>query len=201
MKRFKAAKAAALLLCFALCFALAACSGARRIYKSEIAACLPALVEQSKVLNEIYFGDGFPPRGDAELPGNGYYYADTAVYGLESITAIKEATEKVFTPEYSAVLYAAAFDGVVGEDGAVSLPRYAEGELGLMQHMGAVVYELADRSYDFETLKLKKAGTTRATVSVETSDEHGNAATVELIVVRTVDEAGNATYRLDSPTY
>ena len=64
MKRFKAAKAAALLLCFALCFALAACSGARRIYKSEIAACLPALVEQSKVLNEIYFGDGFPPRGD-----------------------------------------------------------------------------------------------------------------------------------------
>ena len=189
MKRFKAAKAAALLLCFALCFALAACSGARRIYKSEIAACLPALVEQSKVLNEIYFGDGFPPRGDAELPGNGYYYAD------------KEATEKVFTPEYSAILYAAAFDGVVGEDGAVSLPRYAEGELGLMQHMGAVVYELADRSYDFETLKLKKAGTTRATVSVETTDEYGNAATVELIVVRTVDEAGNATYRLDSPTY
>ena len=200
MKRFKAA-GAALLLCLALCFALTACSGARRIYKSEIAECLPALVEQSRVLNEIYFGDGFPPRGDAELPGNGYYYADTAVYGLESITAIKEATEKVFTPEYSAVLYAAAFDGVVGEDGAVSLPRYAEGEFGLMQHMGATVYDLADRSYDFETLKLKKASATRATVSVETTDEHGNAATVELIVVRTVDEAGNAEYHLDSPTY
>ena len=200
MKRFKAA-GAALLLCLALCFALTACSGARRIYKSEIAACLPALVEQSRVLNEIYFGDGFPPRGDAELPGNGYYYADTAVYGLESITAINEATEKVFTPEYSAVLYAAAFDGVVGEDGAVSLPRYAEGELGLMQHMGATVYDLADRSYDFETLKLKKASATRATVSVETTDEHGGAATVELIVVRTVDEAGNAEYHLDSPTY
>lgn len=200
MKRFKAA-GAALLLCLAFCFALTACSGARRIYKSEIAECLPALVEQSRVLNEIYFGDGFPPRGDAELPGNGYYYADTAVYGLESITAIKEATEKVFTPEYSAVLYAAAFDGVVGEDGAVSLPRYAEGEFGLMQHMGATVYDLADRSYDFETLKLKKASATRATVSVETTDEHGNGATVELIVVRTVDEAGNAEYRLDSPTY
>lgn len=199
MKRFKAAAAALLLL--ALLCALTSCGGTSRIYKNDLAECLPALVEQSKVLNEIYFGDGFPPRGDAALPGNGYYYVDGEVYGFESIEQIKEATEQVFTPEYSAILYAAAFDGVVGEDGAVSLPRYAEGELGLMQHMGATVYDLADRSYDFETLKLKKAGRNRATVSVGTTDEHGNAATVELIVVRTVDAEGNAAYRLDSPTY
>lgn len=199
MKRFKTAAAALLLL--ALLCALTACGGPRRIYKSDVAECLPELVGQSKVLNEIYFGDGFPPRGDAELPGNGYYYVDGEVYGFASIEQIKEATEQVFTPEYSAILYAAAFDGVVGGDGAVSLPRYAEGELGLMQHMGATVYDLADRSYDFETLKLKKTGRNRVTVSVDTVDEHGNAATVELIVVRTVDEEGNVHYRLDSPTY
>ena len=152
MKRFKTAAAALLLL--ALLCALTSCGGPRRIYKSDVAECLPELVGQSKVLNEIYFGDGFPPRGDAELPGNGYYYVDGEVYGFASIEQIKEATEQVFTPEYSAILYAAAFDGVVGGDGAVSLPRYAEGELGLMQHMGATVYDLADRSYDFETLKL-----------------------------------------------
>ena len=50
MKRFKAA---ALLFCLALCCALTACSGTRRIYKSDLAVCLPELVEQSKVLNEI----------------------------------------------------------------------------------------------------------------------------------------------------
>ena len=110
MKRFKAA---ALLFCLALCCALTACSGTRRIYKSDLAVCLPELVEQSKVLNEIYFGDGFPPRGDATLPGNGYYYVDGEVYGFESIEQIKEATEQVFTPEYSVILYAAAFDGVL----------------------------------------------------------------------------------------
>ena len=88
-----------------------------------------------------------------------------------------------------------------GEDGAVSLPRYAEGELGLMQHMGAVVYELADRSYDFETLKIKKSGRNRATVSIQTTDAQGGSATVELIVVRTLDEEGVEHYRLDSPTY
>ena len=198
MKRFKTA---ALLFCLALCCALTACSGTRRIYKSDLAVCLPELVEQSKVLNEIYFGDGFPPRGDATLPGNGYYYVDGEVYGLESIEQIKEATEQVFTPEYSVILYAAAFDGVVGEDGAVSLPRYAEGELGLMQYMGATVYDLADRSYDFETLKIKKSGRNRATVSIKTTDAHGGSATVELIVVRTLDEEGVEYYRLDSPTY
>ena len=198
MKRFKAAALLAL-LCALL--ALSGCSGARRITKGELAGCVPALVEASKPLNEIYFGDGFPPRGDATLPGGGYYYADTDAFGLASVTEIKEATEAVFTPEYSAVLYAAAFDGVVGEDGAVSLPRYAEGELGLMQHMGATVYDLADRTYDFETLKVKKTGTTRATVSVETTDGRGGSSTVELIVVRTVDETGVPQYRLDSPTY
>ena len=99
------------------------------------------------------------------------------------------------------ILYAAAFDGVVGEDGAVSLPRYAEGELGLMQYMGATVYDLADRSYDFETLKIKKSGRNRATVSIKTTDAQGGSATVELIVVRTLDEEGVEHYRLDSPTY
>lgn len=198
MKRFKAAALLAL-LCALL--ALTGCSGTRRITKSELAVCLPALVDAAKPLNEIYFGDGFPPRGDAALPQNGYYYVDTDAFGLETVTAIKEATEAVFTPEYSAILYAAAFDGVVGEDGAVSLPRYAEGELGLMQHMGATVYDLADRTYDFETLKVKKTGLSRATVSVETTDGRGGSSTVELIVVRTVDDAGAAQYRLDSPTY
>ena len=119
----------------------------------------------------------------------------------ERRTRIVEATEQVFTPEYSVILYAAAFDGVVGEDGAVSLPRYAEGELGLMQYMGATVYDLADRSYDFETLKIKKSGRNRATVSIKTTDAQGGSATVELIVVRTLDEEGVEYYRLDSPTY
>lgn len=199
MKRFK--RATALFVLLILSLSLFGCEGTRRIDKREITAHLPALIEASKPLNEIYFGEGYPPRGDASLPGDGYFYADTAFYGFESIEQIKEATEQVFTPEYSAVLYAAAFDGLVGEDGAVSLPRYAEGELGLMQYMGATVYALADRRYDFDTLKLKKASKSRATVSVETEDESGVRVTVELILVRTVGEDGSVSYRLDSPTY
>lgn len=199
MRRFK--RVFALFAVLALSLSLFGCTGSNRIDKRELVAHLPALIEASKPLNEIYFGEGFPPRGDATLPGDGYFYADTTFFGLESIEQIKEATEQVFTPEYSAVLYAAAFDGLVGEDGAVSLPRYAEGELGLMQYMGTTVYSLLDRRYDFDTLKLKKSGKSRATVSIETEDESGSRVTVELIVVRTIGEDGNASYRLDSPTY
>ena len=67
--RFKAAALAAALLLLAA--ALCACSSERRITKIEIAEVLPTLVERSKVLNEIYFGDGFPPEGSASLPENG----------------------------------------------------------------------------------------------------------------------------------
>lgn len=196
--RFKRAALAAVLLL--LTAALCACSGARKITKAEVAEVLPTLVEKSKELNEIYFGDGFPPEGSASLPENGYYYVDSEYYGFYSIEQIKEATEEVFTPEYSHILYASAFDGLANGD-AVTPPRYAEGELGLMQSVRSTVYDLAERSFDFETLKLKKANRTRATVSVETTDGDGNHATIELIIVRTTDETGAVSYRLDSPTY
>ncbi len=191
---------AAAALTFALLSALCACSGGRRIGKSEIAAVLPELVEKSQVLNEIYFGDGFPPDGSAALPENGYYYVDSEYYGFYSIEQIKEATEAVFTPEYSYILYASAFDGLTSGD-SVTPPRYTEGELGLMQSVHSTVYNLAERTFDYETLKLKKANRSRATVSVKTTDGDGNTATIEMIVVRTADESGNHSYRLDSPTY
>ena len=196
--KFKTAVLTAALLL--VCAALIACSGERRITKGELAEVLPELVEKSAVLNEIYFGDGFPPDGSAALPENGYYYVDSEIYGLYTIEQIKEATEEVFTPEYSLILYASAFDGLASED-AVTPPRYIEGERGLMQSVRSTVYDLAERTYDYETLKVKKADHARATVSVQTVDTDGNKAAIELIVVRTTDAAGNHIYRLDSPTY
>lgn len=196
--RFKRAALAAVLLL--LTAALCACSSGRKITKSEVAGVLPALVEKAKPINEIYFGDGFPPDGSAKLPENGYFYVNGDRYGLYSIEQIKAATEEVFTPEYSRILYAAAFDGQ-SNGYFVEPPRFSEGELGLMQAVRSTVYDLAERTYDYETLKLKKSNRMRATVSVETTDNDGGKATIEMILVRTTDESGAVNYRLDSPTY
>lgn len=200
MKR-RTKTAAVLLLTVCLLLGLCACDQ-KNMTAQELQAVLPALVENSVILNELYFGRGFIPDGDVQKDSTiaGYYYVDCDYLGFYSITEIKEATEKVFTPEYAALLYASAFDGFATEDTVVS-PRYTEGEMGLMQTIYSTVYDLPARVYDFSTLKIVKKGSTRATVRVETT-ANGETQMVELIVVRTYQaQDGTYEYRLDSPTY
>ncbi len=200
MMRFKAG-IGFLLLCLLFTPLLFGCEK-NRIEESEVRAVLPGLIEASKPLNEIYFGYGFPPAAE-DLPSGGYYYVDGAQLGFYSISEIKEATEAVFTPEYCALLYAAAFDGVAAED-AVSPPRFAEGELGLMQSVSSPVYTLAEREYDYSTLILKKRASDRVTIQIDTRAD-GRTQIVELILVRIVNTKEDGTtetlWRLDSPTY
>lgn len=193
-------KAAILLLFACLVLSFASC-GKEKMTTEELKKVLPDLVENSVVLNEIYFGEGFPPTSEAGKDANvsGYYYVDCDFLGFYSITEIKEATEKIFTPEYAALLYQTAFDGFATDDTIVTA-RYIEGELGLMQSMHSTVYALPARSYDYSTLQITKGGTDRARITVETVAD-GDRSTVELIIVRTTAENGEYTYRLDSPTY
>ena len=190
---------AVLLLSFLL-LSFAGC--APSFEKDELKDVVPTLVENSFVLNEIYFGEGFLPSGEEGKDSDvyGYYYVNSEPYGFYSISDIKEATEKVFTKEYAAILYTAAFDGLVSEDTVVPA-RYMEGELGILQSMHTTVYDLADRSYDYSTLQIVKEKKDRAIVEIETVAD-GERTTVDLIVVRYIDaETGEKTYRLDSPTY
>lgn len=181
-----------------LALALVGCSQ-NAITQEEIADVLPELVENSFVLNEIYFGEGFLPDGCAGAsPTAGYYYADSMAKGFATIEEIREATEKVFTPAYASILYASAFDGVANGETVIA-PRYIEGEMGILQAIGGSVYDLPDRVYAYDTLKLLDSDGERATVSVETAAD-GESVTVELIVTRTATADGNI-YRLDSPTY
>lgn len=187
-----------LLALLLLVFVFAACNE-NKITLSEVKDVVPTLVEKARPLNEIYFGEGFLPNGDAGAsPVAGYYYADCFGAGYASISEIRAATEEVFTPAYAAILYAAAFDGQsFGE--TVIAPRYIEGEMGILQQIGSSVYDLADRVYDFDTLRVVESDGERAILSVDTVAD-GETVTLELIVTRTVTADGNV-YRLDSPTY
>lgn len=171
-----------------------------RITFDEISEVLPELVENSKTINEIYFGHGFKPLADASLDEMmGYYYADCSECGLCSISEIKEATEKVFTKEYAGVLYEGAFIGLVSENVVIS-PKFIEGTYGLMQSMSADIYDLPDREYHYDTLNIVKSDKERIIVSLE-SVANDKVSKFEIIVVRSVDENGEYQYRLDSPTY
>lgn len=176
---------------------LTAC-GKENITEAEVQAVLPDLVENSFVLNEIYFGEGFVPDADLESNVSGYYYADSMALGFASVSEIKEATEAVFTPEYAAILYAAAFEGMLTETTVVA-PRYVEGEMGILQSMHAAVYDLPAREYLYDTVQIVTKGSERTTISVDTVTG-GETVTVQLLLVRT-ETADGYKYRLDSPTY
>ena len=174
--------------------------GEEKMTFDEAREVLPTLVEKSLPLNEIYFGYGFMPSAAHELEEvAGYYYADCSKLGLYSISEIKDATVEVFTPEYAAILYAPAFDGVAAGETVVP-PKFMEGEKGIMQSMSATVYDLPKREYRFDTLNIVKSEKDRMTLSLE-SEADGNVSRFEVILVRTKAENGGYTYRLDSPTY
>lgn len=174
--------------------------GGSNITVSEAQTVLPELVEKSLLLNELYFGQGFPPDGDAEGDMiNGYYYADCTYHGIYSISEIKDLTEEVFTTEYAAILYESAFDGMVTDDTVVTA-RYIESEGGLMQSIYTTVYDLPERIYNYDSMKIIKKGSDRVTLQIET-DVNGILKTVNIILVRTENADGEYVYRLDSPTY
>lgn len=177
------------------------CSCGAKITVEEIKEVLPALIDESKVLNEIYFGEGFKVDGDiSDVAANGgYYYCDCESYGFYSISEIKEATEKVFTKEYATLLYQAAFDGIA-TDSAVEPARYREGEFGLMQRADGEKYVLPDREYDYSSLNVQKRNGNSITVRINTSVNGIMSDAVTLIVVREGIK-GEYNYRLDSPTY
>lgn len=196
MKRIK------ILFALAVCAftLLALCSCVPKINVDEVKEVLPTLVENSRVLNEIYFGEGFAEdESIADAAYSGYYYCDTSEYGLHSVLEIKEATEKVFTKEYAEVLYQAAFDGIT-TDSSVKGARFVEGEMGLMQSESDEVYELSHREFDYESLAVKKSSGKSVTVTVDTYVDGVKDETLTIIVKRCGEE-GSYYYLLDSPTY
>ena len=189
----------ALLLVIFIVLAASSC-GKEGITFDEAREVLPTLVENSFLLNEIYFGHGFYPLSDAPLNDvSGYYYADCTECGLFSVADIKSATEKVFTKAYSEILYDSAFNSHSGEDGT-TLPKYIDGSFGLMQSMSANIYHLERRDYRFDTLNIVKSEKDRMTISLECV-ECGKSSRVELILARIENMDGTYSYRLDSPTY
>ena len=188
-----------LVLCIFVCISLASC--APDITLDEVKEALPALVEDSRVLNEIYFGEGFEVDGSLSdvTQSGGYYYCDTSKYNLNSIIEIKEATEKVYSDEYCEILYGAAFDGL-STDTVIKAPRFTEGEKGLMQKADDTKYKLKNREFDYESLAIEKDGSDRVTVTVDTYVDGKKDDTLEIIVVRYGSE-GSYSYKLDSPTY
>ncbi len=165
------------------------------------------LIEESRELNNIYFGHGLPVyRAEDELAERRAVYSSDNISGYSKVTEdtelfsvdrIKEATEKIYSEEYRNAIYETAFDGVVtGMAGAYL--RFYEYNGILYQNISAPDFGLSERIYDYSTMKINE-GSREDYVHIEVKSYSLEDMTPRTIYLSFVYE--NNDWYLDAPTY
>ena len=192
------------LLTAVMLFSLASCGGSG-LSDDEIRDIYADLIEQSYLLNDVYYGDGLPFANDPEtmaaLAGASSRFSYMPVDKnalLQSEAEIREATLAVFTKSMCDHLFTLAFEGMSTDDEeTVVYARYIE-----MEDILTVRIDLADealplgRVYDMDTMDILNQNGSRIVASFATSVDGEPSVNVKLTLVRTADG-----WRLDSPTY
>ena len=177
----------------------------------DVRPTVEALVEASFELNDIYYGTGLPASDKTSgtvatfltlenmtidqtsyLPVSG----DSKYQTEDSVVS---ATKKVFSEEYSDIMYKRAFEGYENDDGEyVQEPRYMTKDGYFLVNTDlSDEFDLSDRTYDYDTLDIIYSSSSDMIVTVDTTVDGSDD--VESVKLTLVKESGE--WRLDSPTY
>ena len=192
------------LLASVLLFSLASCGGSG-MSDDEIRDIYADLIEQSYILNDVYYGDGLPfvndPETMATLAGASSRFSYMPVdknAPLKTEAEIREATLAVFSQPMCDHLFILAFEGMsTGDDETVVFARYIE-----MEEILTVRIDLAEealplgRVYDVDSMDILNQSGNRIVASFATSVDGKPSVNVKLTLVKTAEG-----WRLDSPTY
>ena len=196
MKKMKS-KTILLLLSLFLTFSLVSCNNSRFSDK-ELADVAAELIESSKEINEIFFGEGLPVDEstsqikDGEEVTGGNYCRVTSDCPYRTKDEVKEAAERVFSDEYLSQVYESAFEG--SDD---IRPRYGTDSTGALTRDITSAKKQTDEwtEWNKSTIEIKSASSSRAVFSVEGTFR----GKTEREVMQMVYTAQG--WRLDSPTY
>ena len=204
MKKFLRIAAAVLILVLVL--PMASCSS-KAPELDSVKERLVYLIEESKELNVLLFGDGLPVYHREEaLADRKMVYYNNNVSGYErvmenttflSIEKMKEAASAVYSSEYLSAIYESAFEGVMTGSSSAYVRFYDNGEW-LYQNLNKTEFSLNERIYDYSTMKIIDPSTADyINVSVESySMSDGARQTVYLSFIYE-----NNNWYLDSPSY
>ena len=101
----------------------------REYDKAEVEAAAIQLLEESKLLNYIYWGKGIPYKDDKNLSSGSYYPADDTYLesiGIETIDDLKNLTEKTYSKNVCDGIYSNILGSVYSDTGVVGLARYEQ---------------------------------------------------------------------------
>ena len=192
------------LLASVMLFSLASCGGSG-MSDGEIRDIYADLIEQSYILNDVYYGDGLPfvndPETMATLAGASSRFSYMPVdknAPLKTEAEIREATLAVFSQPMCDHLFVLAFEGMsTGDDETVVFARYIE-----QNEILTVRIDLAEealplgRVYDMDSMDILNQSGNRIVASFATSVDGKPSVNVKLTLVKTAEG-----WRLDSPTY
>jgi len=204
-------KCSLLLLIAVIVFSALCFTGCDRSYnENEVLSSARELLERSKTLNEIYYGEGIAYIEDESKREGSYYQADAyslSKYGISTLEDIKNLTRSVFTTEYSNILISTKLSSVIDDTSIASFARYYQKKSSLdgsdeciMVYKDAAVFLKDTVTYDYESMTVSDVDgeiiyvTLNVTVTNPENQTQSSTLTVGLIE----EEDG---FRIDTPTY
>ncbi len=165
------------------------------------------LIENSKEINVLFFGEGLPTYEREALLSDelGIYYDDVnttydkvmELTRYKSSDEMRSAAERVYSEAYLSAIYETAFEGYLTGSTSAYLRFYEESDW-MYQNIYAPDYDLSERIYDYSSIELIKPSNgdyVNITIDTYTLADR-NIRTISLSFAY---ERGN--WYLDSPTY
>lgn len=197
MKRFLS-----ILILSAMLLSLISCGEKNREYdESEVIYAAERLIRRSKILNEIYWGEGIRYYEDAAFANGKYYPADPEhllELGFETVDGLKTITKNTFSASYSESIFESKLSSSREEE-YFGYARYYQGIDRIMVYSDAASFLNDEVKYLYDTLEAvgSRGEVVFVKLSVEISDGE-NTQTRELEVGLIEEEDG---WKIDTPTY
>ena len=182
----------------------------REYDKAEVEAAAAELLEDSKLLNYIYWGEGIPYVEDMSLASGSYYPANDIYLesiGIETIEDLKTLTEKTYSDGMCDQIYKTILSSVYSDTGIVGLARYEQvfggqnnDEPEYIRVYTEANYWLVDEvEYHSSVEALRSEGDVVYVLVLATvTSPDGKVMNTNLEIGLIEEEDG---WRLDSPTY
>ena len=173
--------------------------------EDEVKAAAQVLLENSKTVNEIFYGKGLGYDEESELTYGIYSPADEehlAALGVSNTEGLKTLTKRVYTNELCEIIFSTKLSSVKDTDGEVKeLRRYYDGKFGdstvIMVYTEAFVNYDNDIDYLYETLTVMGADGEYINIEVDVllTSIYGETRTVRAEFSLLEEENG---FRLDT---
>ena len=174
--------------------------------EDEVKAAAQVLLENSKTVNEIFYGKGLGYDEESELTYGVYSPADEehlAALGVSNTEGLKTLTKRVYTNELCEIIFSTKLSSVKDTDGEVKeLRRYYDGKFGdstvIMVYTEAFVNYDNDIDYLYETLTVMGADGEYINIEVDVllTSIYGESRTEKRVKFSLLEEENG--FRLDT---